>query len=215
MSATAPTDRTERRLRNGAARLALLLRGNDLNQRVLTLRRLGARLGASGYPTLLQLLATIAESDHDEARRGLADTLAQAVRRDALPMGKVQAWGLRARVEHDGRWNARSLAPIEYLIAWYHQNTGSPRISAESLDRMLAALVSLSSLNSVYARHYCRRLFDAAELSPVGSVNERSRRGLRDVAHAWQQGLSPESVARAARVGRHRSAATDLLVRRL
>lgn len=161
------------------------------------------------FPGFLKLLLIVAESDSDNARNTLSDTLASALDRREMPTGELSAWGTRHlwNKEIVGRSSfsisslntvqPRHLAPVEYLTVWYCQSTQRPFLSKESYQASLVNLIHLISCNATAKQVYPQRILEELLTAPEGAFTRQTQCRLAILAEAWLAGESPEKIAEA------------------
>lgn len=202
---------TAEQLRDAAGRLVDALAAHeDPEYRLAVLKRLSRRLGEDGYPMFLRLLAVVAESDGDDARRLLADTVAVALRRADLPGGALSSWGATGLPDVTGMSAGalsgqffgasprRMLGPVEYLLVWHLQRTQRTALGADTFRRQLALLVDLLNRSPEARRLYPQKLAADAQNELEGAYTRATRARMAAIAAAWQAGRSPDEVAQAA-----------------
>jgi hypothetical protein len=200
-------------LRESAARLAhsLLTAPND-DFRLAVLKRTAKRSDEQdGYPTFLKLLIVIAESAEIHAKRIVAATLRNALKRMDLPVGSLTSWG-GSRLWSPGTAvppgaldrglfgdaPRRSFGPIEYLTAWSCQRTQRGMLDDSVYASAAAALVGLVNCDDEAASLYPSRLDNDTRTELEGAFTRATRGRLSALASAWKSGRSPEQIAAAA-----------------
>lgn len=199
-------------LRQAAARLvASLSAHDDAEYRLAVLKRLARRLGEDQYPLFLRVLTVIAESEDERAQRLVADTFGTALRRMDLPGGALSSWGATRLPESAGPLAAsalsghffgatprRLLGPVEYLVVWHLQRTQRVTLGGDTFQQALAKLIALFDRSDEARVLYPQKLAADAQNELEGAYTRTTREHLAALAAAWQAGLPPEAVARAA-----------------
>lgn len=199
-------------LRTAADRLVSALAAHgDAEYRLTVLKRLARRLGEEHYPMFLRLLAVVAESDDDHAKRLLAETFGTALRRMDLPGGALSSWGATRLPDNVAPLSAgtlsgqffgatprRLLGPVEYLTVWHLQRTQRTPLGARTFCTALAHLIALLNHSEDARTLYPQKLAADAENELEGAYSRATRERLAAVAAAWKAGRSPEEVAQAA-----------------
>lgn len=199
-------------LRQAAARLVAALSAHeDAEYRLAVLKRLARRLGEDQYPLFLRVLNVIAESDDARAQTLVADTFGTALRRMDLPGGALSSWGATRLPESSGPLAAsalsghffgatprRLLGPVEYLVVWHLQRTQRTTLTATTFQRTLARLIGLFNRSEDARVLYPQKLAADAQNELEGAYTRTTREHLAALAQAWQAGLPPDEVARAA-----------------
>lgn len=199
-------------LRRSAARLvAALAAHDDAEYRLAVLKRVVRRLGEEQYPLFLRLLNVIAESDDTRAKRLVADTFGTALRRMDLPGGALSSWGATRLPESTGPLAAsalsghffgatprRLLGPVEYLVVWHLQRTQRVTLGIGTFQQALAKLIGLLDHSAEARVLYPQKLAADAQNELEGAYTRTTREHLAALARAWQAGLPPEDIARAA-----------------
>lgn len=192
-----------------AARLAAVLKEvASVDVRLAVLKRLSDRMDDPGYPGLLKLLMTVAESDDLAARQSLAETLAIALQRLDPPTGELTAWGSGSSWNdiaiQPGHWldiqtlsntPVRRFGPIEYLVVWYSQKTQRPYLSQEAYLVSVERLVELINHSPLGKQLYPAKILSDLEHGQEGNYSRRSRTSLTQLARSWQAGEPPRQVA--------------------
>ncbi len=177
--------------------------------RLALARRLVRQLGDEAYPVFLKMLLVLAESEDEPAKQMVADLLAAAAQRMDLPSGQLSAWG--GSTSHAGEESAppygasmqrarrRLLDPIEYLTAWYCQQTQRPMLDQALYADALHKLIDLFGRNAQLRRVYADKLEADAGNELEGTFTCESRRILIRLAQSWKQaGHTTEQVVKAA-----------------
>ncbi|WP_407353242.1 hypothetical protein [Luteimonas sp. R10] len=199
-------------LRAAADRLVSALAAHgDAEYRLTVLKRLARRLGEEHYPMFLRLLAVVAESDDDRAKRLLAETFGTALRRMDLPGGALSSWGATRLPDNVTPFSAgalsgqffgatprRLLGPVEYLTVWHLQRTQRTPLGAQAFRSALAHLIALLNHSEDARSLYPQKLAADAENELEGAYTRATRERLAAVAAAWKAGRSPDEVAQAA-----------------
>ncbi|HRP72567.1 MAG TPA: hypothetical protein PK743_08055 [Luteimonas sp.] len=207
-----PSTVSPEQLRNAAGRLvAALAAHDDPEYRLAVLKRLSRRLGEDHYPMFLRLLGVVAESDDDEAKRLLADTVATALRRSDLPGGALSSWGatqlpdnvtgMSAGALSAGFFGAsprRLLGPVEYLVVWHLQRTQRTSLGSDAFAHHLALLIDLLNHDADARTLYPQKLAADAQNELEGAYTRATRERLAAIAAAWQAGRTPQEIAQAA-----------------
>lgn len=210
MTATAPP--SPEQLRNAAGRLVSALAAHDDPEyRLAVLKRLSRRLGEDQYPMFLRLLGVVAESDDEDAKHLLAETVATALRRMDLPGGALSSWGATQLPDNVTGMSAgalsggffgssprRLLGPVEYLTVWHLQRTQRTSLGADTFRRALAQLVGLLNHSADARALYPQKLAADAQNELEGAYTRATRERLAAIADAWRAGQPPDAVAQAA-----------------
>lgn len=200
-------------LRESAGRLAhsLLTAPND-DFRLAVMKRTARKLGEQDdYPTFLKLLITIAESTEIHAKRMVAATLRNALKRMDLPVGSLTSWGgsrlwspgtaLPPGVFDQGLFGdapRRWFGPIEYLTAWSCQRTQRGMLDDRVYANATAALIGLVNCDEEAAVLYPNKLDSDTRTELEGVYTRDARTRLSALAAAWKSGKTPEQIAAAA-----------------
>ena len=112
-----------------------------------------------------------------------------------LPGGALSSWGATRLPESTGPLAAsalsghffgatprRLLGPVEYLVVWHLQRTQRVTLGIGTFQQALAKLIGLLD----------------AQNELEGAYTRTTREHLAALARAWQAGLPPEDIARAA-----------------
>jgi hypothetical protein len=208
----------------GSARALLhaLARTPDADVRVAVLNRVAKRLGNEWYPAFIKLACIVGESDDEDAKRLLADTLAHAMKKGDLPSGSLTSWGA------SGNWVTaptgvpgsffrsaprRNLGPIEYLSSWHSQSTNRPPLTDDVYRTSLIGLLRLFSASPAAARAYQSKLQADSVNELEGTFTAVTRTRLAAIAELWTQGLPHADLAwRIVQLGHASSSGFDRLV---
>lgn len=198
MAATGALD--ARALGEAAARLVAGLRAESSPElHAALLARLAARLDAEDrYPLFLKLLWMVGTSDDLGARIALAQALAAALERMALPTGCLTSWGAGrlwptldaggAQALHVG-WSERAptrrLGPIEYLFAWSGQTTQRARLAQPLFESTLDGVLRLVDADADARARYLAHLSRLAGEAGDGALSGATRRRLGALIAAW------------------------------
>lgn len=194
---------------NKTARFAFVLsQVQSAEIRLGVLKRLCEKVDEPGFPGLLKLMMTIAESDHQTAKQALAETIALALQRLDLPHGELTAWGTGTdwndiatkpadwlHIQRLSRAPIRKFGPIEYLAVWYCQKTQRPYLSQEAYIKAIQQLVHLVNCNELASRLYPAKILSDLDHGQEGNFSRRSRECLGRLAHNWLEGKPPQQVA--------------------
>jgi len=184
-------------LREIASRLAAAMRTDATPEyRLGILKRLARRLGENGYPAFLKLMAIIAESDDEAAKKAIADAFVLALNRMDSPSGHLTSWG--APQGRAGGAPRRQLGPIEFLTAWYAQRTQLPQLDETRYVEVLALLIEICNRNADLRRLYAAKLSADSRNELEGAYTRVTCDALAAIAQAWTGDASPRDVAHAA-----------------
>jgi hypothetical protein len=185
-----------------------LAQSQDEEYRLALLKRIVRRLGPTGYPRFLKLLLTVAQSRDERAKKALADVFAYALRKMDLPGGEMTSWGASSMGADGETMSAsalsgvffsgapkRAFGPIEYLSAWFGQSTQRRRLSAQSYQDALQALLTLFSYSPQAAALYQQKLEADAKTEMEGAYTRQTRERMRAIAQSWRDGLPPSAIA--------------------
>lgn len=164
--------------------------------RVGLLQAVCTGLGDELYPSFVQVLWMIGRYGDHGARAIVARVLVHALRTGRLPSGRRGAWGASAAPRAGAGFGlARSLGPIEYLCAWYVQDSAPRNLTADQFQAGAVALMELVGASPEARLLYCEKLLaDVAD--PIGGVFARStREAVRALATAWAQGAAASDAS--------------------
>lgn len=179
-------------------RLVAALQHEPSDERRLAMaKRVVRRLGDEAYPVFLKILLVVAESEDAAAKQSVADLLAAAAQRMDLPSGQLSAWGGSG---HGGTASrGRLLGPIEYLTAWYCQQTQRPMLEEPLYADALGKLLALFNLSPGLRKLYAAKLEADASNELEGTYTKDTRDTLKRIAQRWpDEAGTPEDVVRAA-----------------
>lgn len=196
--------------RESAARVVqFLMQTRDEELCLAVLKQLCRRFGDQGYSGFLKLLLIIAESNHTQGQRRLADIFALGLRRGDAPSGVLTSWGatrfwsaeepLRAGMLPGnllGVAPRRQLDPLAYLTVWHSQRTHRPYLTEATYRTCLARLIELFN-GSPAAREWYPLKIEADLAGIEGAFTRLTRERLNILVKAWKDGQPPSAIAAA------------------
>lgn len=191
-------------LGSAQALLDALTQPSNADLRSAVLNRVAKQLGDEWYPAFIKIACVIGESDDEAAKRVLADSLAQAMKKGDLPSGSLTSWGVSdewmpppAGVPRSFFRAAprRSLGPIEYLSSWHSQSTNRAPLSDDVYRTSLTSLLQLFNASPAAARIYQIKLQSDSINELEGTFTAITRARLSTIASLWSQGILPAEIA--------------------
>lgn len=195
-------------------------RAESPQQRHRLLQQMTSLLSDENFPALIKLFVIVGESDDSFAKKALANALADTLVRGDVPSAPLAAWGsasLGSAAHARGFSAGARLDPLQYLCAWYSQNTDhssqdvNPALSPSSFSRALEALIAVFAEHTDFSQRYRDKLIADLHTGQEGAMSGTTQKLLKQIADDWQQGMSPRAIAeRASGMRRGASNIADL-----
>ena len=198
-----PLDSLSQKWFDRAGRLAAVMETiNSPDVRLAVLKKLCDRVEEPGFPGIIKIMMTIAESNNAMAKRNLAQVIGLALQRFDMPSGELTAWGAGwdqsdqwVQMQRQSSTPIRRFGPIEYLTVWYCQKTQRPYLSDDAYQMAIARLIELINLDDQARVLYPQKILSDLAHQQEGNFSKRSRQNLRRLAEAWQGNLTPDQIA--------------------